>query len=81
MVTVKLWAGLIPLANNQREISVEAKDIRELFRKLSERYPGFERHPKGEIAVAINGEIYRDNWSKAIPKDAEVFLMRRLAGG
>ena len=32
-------------------------------------------------AVAIDGTIYRDTWSKELPKGAEVFLLPRLAGG
>ena len=81
MVEVTLWGSLAPLADGQKQISVDAKDIRELFRKLSERYPGLRKPIEGDIAVAIDGVIYRDNWSKEIPENGEVFLMRRLAGG
>jgi hypothetical protein len=31
--------------------------------------------------VAIDGTIYRDTWSKKLPKDAEIFLLPRLTGG
>jgi molybdopterin converting factor small subunit len=81
MVAVTLWAGLRHLADNQEHVTVEAATIRELLRKLKERYPGLEGPIKNEVAVAINGTIYRDDWSQNIPQDAEVFLMRRLAGG
>jgi molybdopterin converting factor small subunit len=81
MVEVTLWGSLASLADGQERISIEAKDIRELFQKLSERYPGLRKSINGDIAVAIDGVIYRDNWSKKIPEDGEVFLMRRLAGG
>ena len=33
------------------------------------------------IAVAINGEIFRDGWNQPIPEDAEVFLLPRIQGG
>jgi len=33
------------------------------------------------IAVAIDGTIYRDTWSKKLPPGAEIFLLPRLAGG
>jgi molybdopterin synthase sulfur carrier subunit len=33
------------------------------------------------VAVAINGEIYRDNWDTKIPEEAEVFLLPRIQGG
>jgi len=51
------------------------------LRKLQDLYPGLEKPIKTDVAVAINGTIYRDDWSQKIPVGAEVFLMRRLAGG
>ena len=38
MVTVSLWAGLVPLADNQKTVEVEARDIRELLAKLTKRF-------------------------------------------
>ena len=81
MVTAKLWAGLRPLANNQTEVRVEARTIRELLRKLEETYPGLAQPFRGEVAVSVDGVIYRNDWSRPIPDGAEVMLMRRLAGG
>ena len=81
MVEVTLWGGLVPLANGQKTVEVDAQTIRELLRKLAERYPGLAGPLKTEVAVAINGVIFRDDWSQEIPPGAEVFLMRRLAGG
>jgi hypothetical protein len=31
--------------------------------------------------VVVDGVVYRDDRSKELAADAEVFLMRRLAGG
>jgi len=62
-------------------IDIEAGTIRELLGKLVERYPKIERHLDSGIAVAINGEIFRDNWSESIPAGAEVVLMPRIQGG
>jgi molybdopterin converting factor small subunit len=81
MVDVTLWGGLRPLADNQTTVTVEASTIREMLRKLAERYPGLSGPIKTEVAVAIDGVIYRDDWSQPLPQGAEVFLMRRLAGG
>ena len=81
MVEVTLWGSLVALADNQKHVEVEAKDIRELFRKLAERYPALSGPIENDIAVSIDGVIYRDTWSKELPQDAEIFLMRRLAGG
>ncbi len=81
MVEVKLWAGLRPLADNQSVATVEASNIREMLRKLEERYPGLATPFRGQVAVAVNGVIYRDDWSKELPEGAEVMLIKRLAGG
>ena len=62
-------------------IDIEAATIRELMRKLAERYPKVEGHLDAGIAVAINGEIFRDNWGEPIPAGAEVVLMPRINGG
>ncbi|MEQ8483483.1 MAG: MoaD/ThiS family protein [Pseudomonadales bacterium] len=62
-------------------IDIEAASIRELLRKLVERYPKAQAHLDAGIAVAVNGEIYRDNWSEPIPPGAEVVLMPRIQGG
>ena len=81
MVDVKLWSGLRPLAEDQAVVQVEARTIREMLRKLEERYPGLAAPIKGQVAVAIDGVIYRNDWSRELPKDAEVMLIRRIAGG
>ncbi|MFI0849437.1 MoaD/ThiS family protein [Mesorhizobium sp. IMUNJ 23232] len=81
MVEVTLWGSLGVAAGGRSKIEVEAKDIRELFRKLAERFPGIQPWIDRGIAVSIDGTIYRDTWSKELPKDAEIFLLPRLAGG
>ncbi len=74
--------GLLRAAvNGAASISVEAATIRELLNKLVDRYPKFEALLDSDVAVAINGEIFRDNWSEPIPRDAEVVLMPRIQGG
>ena len=81
MVEVTLWGGLVPLADNQKTLTVEARTIREVLRTLQERYPALSGPIKNEVAVVVDGVVYRNDWSQEIPEDAEVFLMRRLAGG
>ncbi len=81
MVAVTLWGALAAAAGGKDKLDIDAKDIRELFRKLSEQYPGLEPFIGSGIAVAIDGTIYRDTWSKELPTGAEIFLLPRLAGG
>jgi len=62
-------------------ISIEAGTIRELMRKIEERYPNMATSLKDEVAVSINGQVFRDSWNEKIPLDAEVFLLPRIPGG
>jgi molybdopterin converting factor small subunit len=81
MVEVTLWGSLGAAAGGKNKLDIEAKDIRELFRKLIEQYPGLEPYIERGIAVSIDGVIYRDTWSKELPQGAEIFLLPRLVGG
>ncbi|QDC02436.1 MoaD/ThiS family protein [Mesorhizobium sp. 8] len=81
MVEVTLWGSLGRAAGGTSKLDIEAKDIRELFRKLAEQHPGLQPWIDRGIAVSIDGTIYRDTWSKQLPQDAEIFLLPRLAGG
>lgn len=81
MVAVRLWGALVAVAGGKDRLEIDARDIRELFRKLAEQHPGFEPFIDRGIAVAIDGTIYRDTWSKKLPEGAEIFLLPRLAGG
>lgn len=81
MVAVTVWGSLSAVTDGKTELEIEAKDIRELFSKLEERYPGVKPFLDRGIAVSVDGVIYRDTWSKTLPKDSEIFLLPRLAGG
>ncbi len=81
MVEVTLWGALAAAAEGNSKVEIEAKTIRELFKRLSELFPGLAPLMDRGIAVAIDGTIYRDTWSKELPKGAEIYLLPRLAGG
>lgn len=78
---VSLSASLRTAAGDQGLVEVEADTIRELLTRLVDRYPRMQQHLDDGIAVSIDGQIYRDNWSTKIPEDAEVFLLPRIQGG
>ncbi len=78
---IHLWGALRPLAGGASSVSVEAATIRELFRVLSETWPGMEPHIKRGVAVSIDGKIYRDQWDTKLPENAEIYLMPRIPGG
>jgi molybdopterin converting factor small subunit len=82
MIEVKLAASLRDVTGGIESISIDAGTIRELLRKLVERYPKLQgRIDKQEIAVSVNGEIFRDERNVAIPDGAEVYLLPRIQGG
>ncbi len=76
----------IQLSGNIRDVAgvaslnIEATSVGELLRKAGERYPKLEPMLT-EVAVSINGQIFRDDWNQPIPADAEVFLLPRIPGG
>lgn len=80
-VQVSLNGVLRSAANGLASIEIEAETIRELLDRLLDRYPAMADHMELGIAVAIDGVIYRDDWTRRIPPGAEVFLMPRIAGG
>ncbi|MER8868273.1 MoaD/ThiS family protein [Mesorhizobium sp. M0751] len=80
MVEVTLWGSLGAAAGGKNKVEIEAKDIRELFRKLAEQYPGLEPLIDRGIAVAIDGTIYRDTWSKELPKGRKSSCCRGWRG-
>ncbi len=81
MLEVSLSGSLRDAVDGAASISIEAVTIRELLRKLVERYPRMQSRIDEGVAVSINGEIYRDNWGESIPEGAEVFLLPRIQGG
>jgi molybdopterin synthase sulfur carrier subunit len=81
MVQVSLTGSFRAAIGGAASVQVEADTIRELFARLLDRYPALQDHLDEGIAVSINGEIYRDEWGKAIPANAEVFLLPRIQGG
>lgn len=80
-LTIHLWGALRPYADGALSVSINASSIRELFRVLTEKYPGMEPHIKRGVAVSINGQIYRDQLDTKLPSDAEIYLMPRVPGG
>ena len=81
MPEVQLSGMLRDAAGGADSIQIEAATIRELLRKLVERYPKMDSHVQEGVAVSINGQIFRDSRSEPIPDGAEVFILPRIPGG
>lgn len=64
-----------------RTVEVQAETIAEVMASLTDRYPSFQQLLDRGVAVSIDGQIFRDDWTQRIPLGAEVFLIPRIEGG
>jgi molybdopterin synthase sulfur carrier subunit len=81
MVNVGFMSSLRPALGGAESLDIEATTLRELMRKLVEKYPRIQNHLDDGVALALNGQIYRDNWDIDIQDGSEVYLMPRIQGG
>ena len=81
MAKVVLNGNLKQLVEGSGELDLDVHNVRALFRVLGERHPELKPHLKEGIAVAIDGQIYQDDWLQPINEDSEVHLLPALAGG
>ena len=81
MVNVSFTSSFRSALDEADQLELDASTIRELLNTLVAQYPRMQGHLDEGVVVAIEGEIYRDNWDVAIPADSEVFLMPRIQGG
>jgi molybdopterin converting factor small subunit len=81
LARVVLSGTLRQLAGGASEIELDARDVRQLLRVLSERYPELAPHLESGYAIAIDGEIFQDAWFAPIGPDSEVHLVPAIRGG
>ena len=81
MARVVLTGNLRTLAGGERELELDARNVRQLLKLLAERYPPMAPHLEEGLAVAIDGEIYQDDLFAPIGAESEVHLMPKIAGG
>jgi molybdopterin synthase sulfur carrier subunit len=81
MAHVTLVGNLRQFADGIGELEVEATNIRQLFAKLSERFPALAPHLEDGMAVAIDGEIYQEALFQTINDDAVVHILPAIPGG
>jgi len=81
LARVVLSGTLKQLAGGVSDVEVEARDVRQLLRALSERYPELAPHLESGYAIAIDGEIFQDTWIAPIRPDSEVHLVPAIRGG
>ena len=83
MATVKVsyMSSFRPALDGAESLAIEAASLRELMRKIVSKYPRMQKHIDEGIALAINGQIYRDNRDVELQDGSEVYLMPRIQGG
>jgi len=81
MVQVMLSGPLKTAAGGRAELKVEAATIHQLLSRLGQDHPKLKPLLERGVAVAIDGEIYRDDWFRPIPPGSEVVILPRMAGG
>ncbi|WP_156013187.1 MoaD/ThiS family protein [Thioalkalivibrio sp. HK1] len=64
-----------------KEFEIEARTMRELVRKMDQRFPGLGAWLEEETAVAINGEIHDTVHFQPLPENAEVFFLPKIEAG
>jgi molybdopterin converting factor small subunit len=80
MATVHLPSGLAQYTGGLETVEIDAARVPELIAALSDRFPQIADQ-LGEMAVAIDGEIYQDPGYQTLRADSDVHLVPRIAGG
>ncbi len=81
MVQVTLSGPLKTAAGGRASLEIEAATIHQLLTRLEKDHPKLKPLIERGVAVAIDGQIYRDDWLRPIPPGSEVVLLPRMAGG
>ncbi len=81
MVQVALWGSLKAAAGGAETVEIEATNIRQLLKGLSEAHPGLAPVIESGVAVSIDGELHQDNWFAEIPAESEVYVLPYMEGG
>ncbi len=81
MARITLMSSFMAFTGGQSRVDVDAANVRELMRRLGERFPELAPHLDDDLAVVIDGEIHQDDWFAKLEPDSEVHLMPRIGGG
>ena len=82
MARLILGGSLQQLADGDSVVEIDAKNVKQLLRMLSERYPALAPHlEQDSFAIAIDGEIFQDVWFAPIGPDSEIHLIPAIRGG
>lgn len=68
-------------ANGETDHDIDAADVRQLIKRLDERFPGIGDRLRDRTAVAIDGEIFQDPLLQSIGPASEVYFLPVIEGG
>jgi molybdopterin converting factor small subunit len=74
-IAARRWTG------GQTEFEVEANTVRRMITELDRRFPGLGEQIDEGMAVAIDGEIFQDDYQAPLNPDSEVVLIPKIGGG
>ncbi len=81
MASVVLPATLREAAGGEERLEIEARNVRELFRELRERFPALRELTESGLAVSIDGEIVPDPMLEELESDSEIHFLPQIGGG
>jgi hypothetical protein len=80
VATVHVPSGLRQFSGGAEVVEIDAPHIHDLLVALADRFPEMAE-PLGDMAVAIDGEIYTQPGYQPLTPRSEVHLLPRIAGG
>ncbi len=87
MATVYIPSLMQKLSDGNSKLQIEGKSVRQIVDNLESVYPGFRERLveddriKGNISVAIDGEITPLGMLEKVGEDSEVHFLPALGGG
>ena len=80
MAIVHFPSGLTPFTGGLATVEIAARRVADLLAALADRFP--DLGPQlGDMAVAIDGEIYQEPGYQPLSDRSEVHFIPRIAGG
>lgn len=87
MARVFIPTMLQPLSGDTKEVSIEAKNVRQVVEGLEDRFPGIkdwlleDDKIKSNLVVAVDGETSSMGLLTKVNEDSEVHFIPAIGGG
>ncbi len=78
---VQLSGTLRGVASGRTEFAVEAGTINQILARLSRDYPELRETIEEGVSVAVDGVVFRGDFSREVSDGSEVILLAPLVGG